>query len=165
MKKLIVSILLLLPLGLVAQELKIAVVNTNTIMATLPDVAEAHQLLQSMAAQYDADLKMMQEDYERKVSEFTAQGDTLNENIRVRRIQEIQGIQERIENAYPAAQEDMNRKQEELFTPIRAKVQKAIAEVGSEIGYTYIFEPQYLLYIGDAAIDITDKVKAKLGLE
>jgi len=37
--------------------------------------------------------------------------------------------------------------------------------VGDEKGYTYILNPQVLLYKGNDAVDATDFVKAKLGIK
>ena len=41
----------------------------------------------------------------------------------------------------------------------------AIKAVGAEQGYTYIIDPQVLLYTGPNAIDATPMVKTKLGLK
>ena len=165
MKKIIVSLLMLLPLGLVAQDLKIAVVNTNEILATMPEAIEMQRQLQSIAAQYQEEFKTLEEDFNRKYNDFMAQGDTLNENIRMRRLQDVQEMQAKLENFYPSAQEELAKKQEELLTPIRTKVQKAISEVGEEGSYTYILDPQTIHYIGNSAVEVTEKVKAKLGIK
>ncbi len=166
MKKFIVSIMLLLPLGMVAQELKIAIVNTNDIFNIMPEVSAMENQIVAMTKEYEKELQIMQDEYTRKYSDLTAQQDSLTENIRMMRIQEIQGIQDRIENFIPMANEARNKKQEELMTPIREKIQKAIDQVGDENSYTYILNPGALLYMNkSAAIDATDKVKAKLGLK
>jgi len=164
MKKFIVSILLLLPLGLIAQEVKIAVVNTQDIFNIMPEVSELESETASLAEQYDKEYKIMEDEYNRKFADLTAQGDSLSENIRTLRIQEIQSIQERIETFVPMARAAMEKRQEELMVPIREKIQKAIDEVGEENGYSYILNPGVLLYMGKSSVDATDKVKAKLGL-
>lgn len=40
----------------------------------------------------------------------------------------------------------------------------AIKAVGDEKGYTYILDPQIVLYQGNTAVDATQFVKAKLGI-
>ena len=51
------------------------------------------------------------------------------------------------------------------MTPIQQKIQDAIKAVGAEQGYTYIIDPQVLLFQGSNAIDATQLVKTKLGLK
>ncbi|MDR3308597.1 MAG: OmpH family outer membrane protein [Tannerella sp.] len=165
MKKFIVFIMLLLPLGMVAQEVKIAVVKTNEIFNIMPEVADMESKMAAHKQQYQQTQKVMQDEYTRKYADLTAQGDTLNVNIRNMRLQEIQDIATRLENFVPMATEDLEKKQEELLAPIQEKVQKAINEVGEENGYTYIINPGVMLYMGPSAVDATEKVKAKLGLK
>ncbi|MDR1222131.1 MAG: OmpH family outer membrane protein [Tannerella sp.] len=165
MKKIIVSMLLLLPLGLAAQEMKIAIVDQQAIFSLLPELSEVESQIAAFAKQYQDQMKSMEDEYNRKFSDLTAQGDTLTENIRTLRLQEIQGIEARLQNFVPMAKEEIDKKQAELLAPLYEKMQKAVDEVGEENGYTYIMSPQVMLFKGSSAIDATDKVKAKLGLK
>ena len=164
MKKFIVSLLIFIPLGLVAQESKFAIVNTGEIMNMMPEIATMENEMAAIRMQYQNEAKAMQDEYERKYADFMAQADSLNDNIRQLRIQEIDGIQERLQNFIPLAQEPIEKKQNELLAPIQEKVLKAIQEVGAENNYTGVLNPQVFLYQGNSIIDATDKVKAKLGL-
>ena len=164
MKKIIVLMLLLLPLGLMAQELKIAVVNTNEVMLAMPEAAEYESEMAKLRQQYEQEARTMEETFQRKYQDYIAQADSLTENIRVLRMQEVQDIRNRLETFVPMAEEEIQNKSESLLTPIRDKVQKAINSVGEENGYTYIMSPQVFLFQGNGAIDATSLVKAKLGL-
>ncbi len=163
MKKLVVLLFMMLPLGLMAQD-KIAFVNTNEVFSLMPENANIEKELVALNEQYTAELKVMQDEMQRKTADYLAQQDSLTENIKLRRMQEIEDIRTRIENFYPQAQEDMQKKQNDLIQPVREKIQKAIRDVGEEKGYTYIIDPQVLLYFGNNATDATPFVKAKLGL-
>jgi len=165
MKKIIVSLLLFLPLGLMAQELKIAIVNTNEILTTLPDYTDVENEMAKMNQQYQQEYKAMDERFTRMYSDYMSQVDSLAENIKVMRMQEIQEFQARMENFVPIAQEEMQKKERALMTPIQEKIQKAITSVGEENGYTFIINQQVLLYKGNNAIDATNLVKAKLGIK
>jgi Outer membrane protein len=165
MKKIIVSLLFLLPLGLMAQELKIAFVNTNEILNTLPDYTDVENEMTKMTQQYQQEAKIMEDRFNRMYQDYISQADSLAENIKVLRMQEIQDLQNRMDNFYPMAQEEMQKKQQALMAPIQEKIQKAINSVGEENGYTFMISPQVLLYKSDSAIDATDKVKAKLGIK
>ncbi|MDR3266716.1 MAG: OmpH family outer membrane protein [Tannerella sp.] len=168
MKKVILlSMLMFIPLGIIAQEMKIAVVNTQTVFMAMPEISKFETELANITKQYEAEYKGMQDEHNREYSDFVAQQDTLTENIKVLRLQKIQDIRNRMENFAPMAEEYISKEREKLFAPIQQKVDKAIKEVGTENGYTYILidNPQIILFKGSSAIDATDKVKAKLGIK
>lgn len=165
MKKLVIFLLMMLPLGLFAQESKIAIVNTAEVMQAMPEFADMQKQMQEMEANYQKELKVMSDEYEKKYSDFIAQQDSLTENIKLRRMQELEDIQQRSQNFIQVSQQDFNKKQGELLTPIQEKLRNAIAAVGKENGYLYILDPQIVLYKSDTAIDATAQVKAKLGIQ
>ena len=103
---------------------------------------------------YRVELKQMQDEYQKKYSDFVAQQDSLTENIKLRRMQEIQDIQERMDNFVQVAQQDVQKKQQELLQPIQQKLHEAIQKVGEEKGYTYIIDPAALLYTGKLINDL-----------
>jgi outer membrane protein len=159
--------LMFIPLGIIAQEMKIAVVNTQAVFMALPEISTLELEIANLRKQYEAEMKGMEEDYNRKNADLIAQGDSLTDNIKMMRLQEIQELRNRMENFVPIANEQIGKKQEELLAPIQEKIDKAIKEVGTENGYAYILidNPQIILFKGATAIDATDKVKAKLGIK
>lgn len=165
MKKLIVLLLMMLPLGVFAQEVKIAIVNSQEIIPNMPEFTAMQKTMTDMDAKYKQELKGMEDEYTKKYSDFIAQQDSLTENIKARRMQELQDIQERSQNFVQLMQQEFQKKQQELFAPIQDKLKKAITEVGGEKGYTYILDPQVVFYTGNNAIDATPFVKTKLGLK
>lgn len=165
MKKLVIFLLMMFPLGLFAQESKIAIVNTAEVMQAMPEFADMQKQMQEMEANYQKELKVMSDEYNKKYADFIAQQDSLTENIRLRRMQELEDINQRSQNFIQVSQQDFNKKQGELLTPIQEKLRNAIAAVGKENGYLYILDPQIVLYKSDTAIDATAQVKAKLGIQ
>ena len=164
MKKLIVLLFMILPLGVVAQEVKIAYVKTQEVFMAMPEVSDMEKQMADLNEKYKMELQQMQEEYQKKYSDFIAQQDSLTENIKLRRMQEINDIQDRMNNFVQVAQQDVQKKQQELLQPIQQKLQDAIQKVGAENGYTYIIDPAALLYTGTDAVDATPLVRTKLGL-
>ncbi|MDR1980404.1 MAG: OmpH family outer membrane protein [Tannerellaceae bacterium] len=164
MKRLIVLLLLLLPLGAFAQEVKIAYVNVNEVMMALPDVSNMERDIAALNEKYTAEMKLLENDYQKKAADYVAQQDSLTENIKLRRMQDIEDLRTKMENFGQIAQQDVQKKYEELFQPIQQKVQNAIKAIGDEKGYTYIFNNNGLLYISPNATDATPFVRTKLGL-
>lgn len=164
MKKLIIFLLMMLPWGVFAQESKIAIVNTQEVIQAMPEFATMQKQMADMEAKYKNEMQVMQDEYNKKYSDFVAQQDSLTENIKMRRMQELQDMEQRTQNFIQISQQDFQKKQGELFTPIQDKLKNAIKAVGDEKGYTYILDPQIVLYQGNTAVDATQFVKAKLGI-
>ena len=167
MRKLIALLLVLLPFvgAANAQEAKIAFVNTQEVFMALPEVADMRKQIDDLNANYQKELETMQNEFQKKYSDFIAQQDSLTENIKVRRMQEVEDLRQRMDNFVQVAQQDVNKKQQELIAPIQQKMADAIKAVGTEQGYTYIIDPQVLLYTGPNAIDATPFVQTNLGLQ
>jgi outer membrane protein len=86
--------------------------------------------------------------------------------IRQSKEKELTDLQTRIQDFQQNADMDYSERRNELLTPLIDKVKKAIEDVGSEDGYTYIIDSAtgVLLHIGAGADDVTPKVKTKLGI-
>lgn len=167
MKKLIIFLLMIFPLGVFAQEAKVAIVNSQEIMMAMPEIAAMQETMKQMNDKYAGEMKTMEDEFQKKYTDYIAQQDSMTENIKLRRTQELEDIRQRVENFTQVAQQDMNKKQQELLAPIQDKLRNAIKAVGDEKGYAYIIDnnPGIVLYTGNAAIDATPLVKAKLGLK
>ena len=98
MKKLIIFLLMILPLGVFAQEAKVAIVNSNEIMAAMPELTAMQETMKQMNDKYAGEMKTMEDEYQKKYSDFIAQQDSMTENIKVRRMQELQDIEQRVQN-------------------------------------------------------------------
>lgn len=164
MKKFFLALLIALPISMMAQQ-KIAIVNTQEIMATMPEVKTANNKMEELAKKYDTDLNGMRDEYNKKVEAFAKEQQGMVENIRLRRQQELQDIQNRIQQSYQMMQEDLQKQQQELLKPIQVKVHDAIKKVADAEGCTYVLEAAMMLYTGSSAIDLTAKVKSSLGIK
>ena len=165
LKKIVLLAFLCLPLGMMAQEVKIAHVNTQEVFSAMPETAAATTELDNLNQKITADLQNMQDEYSKKYTDFMQASDTLVQSIKIRRMQEIEDLKNRIETAYQQGDQDMAKRKSELQTPIIQKIQDAIKSVGDEQGYTYMMETGAFMYISPKAIDATPLVKAKLGLK
>ena len=92
MKQLLVLLCMLLPLGVFAQEVKFAYVNTQDVFMAMPEVSAMEKTMADVNEGYKKELKTMQDEYQTKYSAFVSQQDSLSENIKLRRMQEIQDI-------------------------------------------------------------------------
>lgn len=167
-KKLVVILLCAMPFSAFAQY-KFGTVNTQEIFGLMPEKATAEQSLQEVAKKYEDEFVKMREEFNKKYKEFMEESDSLPENIKTRRMQEIQELQQRIQNFQELAQNDIEQQQQQLLAPIEKKLMDAIKSVGAEQKFTYIFDlaspMPVIIYAGDGSEDVTPAVKAKLGLK
>ena len=131
MKKLIIFLLMMLPLGVFAQETKIAVVNTQTVIEAMPEFAEMQKQIADMQKKYQDEMKIMEEEYQKKYSAFVAQQDSLTENIKVRRMQELQDMEQRLHgdtSLNEFAYDDSEEEKQSLLTDGTPTVEEALME-------------------------------------
>ena len=160
MKKLVLMLMLLAPMTMMAQ--KFGKVNTQTIMQALPDVAKANGELEALQKQKDNELKAMQDELNRKLDEYQKGQSTMNATAKQQKETELQGLNQKIQQAYQDGQQELQKKNNELMQPIVAKVRAAIDAVGKAGNYTYIFEEGAAIYTGSNVVDVTKEVQSKI---
>jgi len=162
MKKFFVLLLMLLPMGAFSQEVKLAFVDFYEVFDLMPEREEAENKYIAIRSQYEESLQTLNTELTAKFEEYQRIQETLTENLRLRKQQEITELQTRIENFIPQAQQDIEQEQAKLLAPIQEKVVNAIKAVGEEQGYA-IMNAQVFFHTG-SLIDATPLVKAKLGI-
>ncbi len=142
-------------------------VNTQEIIQAMPEFTVARTEIEKLTEQYQADLKSMQDELQKKAEAFEKEEATLPENIKTRRNQELQDLYQRIQQTYQDNDQALAKAQQEKMQAITAKVLEAIKTLGQEGGYVYIMEMGAgIPYISTTlSTDLTAQVKAKLGLK
>ena len=163
MKKLIIAMLLILPLAVSAQ--KFGHINTQELFSQMPEVNQVKLKMDTIQSQYEDQLASMNEEFQKKYQDYQTQEATMADAVKQIRQQELQEMQQRIQLFYQTAEQDIQRKQQELLTPVHEKMTKAIKAVGDREGYTYIFDSAAMVHIGADAIDATPAVKKELGIK
>ncbi|MBR1380857.1 MAG: OmpH family outer membrane protein [Paludibacteraceae bacterium] len=163
MKKLIIAVLLALPI--IASAQKFGHINTQELFAEMPEVAQVKLKMDTIQSQYENQLASMNEEFQKKVQDYQTQEATMAEAIKQIRQQELQEMQQRIQLFYQTAEQDIQKKQQELLAPVHEKMTKAIKTVGDREGYTYIFDSAAMVHIGADAVDATPAVKKELGIK
>ncbi len=168
-KKILLMVLFIAPLSLAAQH-KFATFDYASVMQALPDTKKATAELEALEKQYTAELQNMQKEIQTKMEKYEAEvNDKTPENIRSRRAQEIQEMQQRLQQAYEDNRKSFDEEQTKKMQPIIQKVIDAVNAVAKEGNYVYVIDKassqQAGLFINEALNeDVTAKVKGKLGL-
>ncbi len=150
-----------------AQELKFGHINSQELLKAMPENDSAQAQLQRYAQQLQDQMDALQVEYNRKLQDYQAQQGQLTDLIRKTKEQELIDMQKNIQNFQAEAQQDMQKKQQELLQPIIDKANNAIKEVARENGFIYIFDVAggMILYYSEKSVDILPLVKKKLGIE
>jgi outer membrane protein len=167
LKKFALLALCALPFSLFAQDAKFGHINSQEIISAMPEVANIEKDVDAIGKQYEGEIMKMQEEYNAKVKEFQEKQDSMPEGIKKVRVAEIQEIETRVNTFRQTAYQEIQKKQQELFVPIREKVTKAINDVAVEGKFTYIIDlgSQAIIYKSPTSNDITAAVKKKLALK
>lgn len=165
MKKMILMVLLFAPLSIFAQ--KFGHFNSATIIQLMPEYISLQKEVQGLRKTYEDELKRMNDELNKKGEEFNKQADSLPENVRQRRQQELQELYARIQQSAQDNQQSLEKTYGEKMQGITTKVLNVVKELGTSGGYVYIMDVSSgIPYISTTlSTDITATLKAKLGLK
>ena len=168
MKKLIILALLVLPMGAMAQ--KFAHIDATAVFQSMPETATAQTELQALQTQYQEEFDRMQEELRTKLDDYQKNEATFPEATKQRRQQELTDLNTRIQEYAQKTEQDLQAKYQEKLAPIQDKLLRAITEVGEAGGYVYVMDTSAqatpIVYTNPTlSTDITDQVKAKLGIK
>lgn len=166
MKKLLLLLLLIAPLGVFAQ--KFGHFNSADIIQLMPEYKTAQTELETLQKQYEDDLKRMQDELQKKVAAYEKESANLLDNVRQRREAELQDLNQRIQQSYQDNQMALQKASQEKMQNISNKMLAAIKEIGDAGGYVYIMDvtagvPPYISTT--LSTDVTAELKKKLGLQ
>ena len=142
-------------------------VNIQEIIQAMPEYTKAKNEIDALQAQYEADLKSMQDELQKKGEAFEKEQATLPENIKTRRQQELQDMYTKIQQSFQDNQQALQKASSDKMQAITNKVLDAIKAVGQSGGYVYIMEMGAgIPYISTTlSTDVTAQVKTQLGLK
>jgi outer membrane protein len=160
------AVFILLSITGVQAQLKLGHINSTELLSFMPETKNADSTLQKFGSSLENQLKTMSAEYDGKVSDFKSKESSLSEPIREAKIKEITDLETRIQDFQQSAQSSIQKKKEELYSPIIKKAEDAIHAVAKDKGYTYVFDSSVgvLLWAEDSE-DMMTVVKQKLGLK
>jgi outer membrane protein len=149
-----------------AQTLKFGHINSTQLLSSMPETKNADSTLQKFGTSLESQLKTMTGEYQNKISDFKSKEASMAEPIRDAKMKEITDLEERIQAFQESAQSSMQKKKEELYSPIIKKAEEAINSVAKEKAYSYIFDTSVgAVLFAQESDDVMPIVKAKLGLK
>ena len=143
-------------------DIKIAHVDTDNVLISLPEYPAASKQLEAFGKQLSDQIANKEKEYETKGKKLQLEKDDLIPIILEERVKELKQLEESIVSFQKTAQESMKQKQGQLFTPLMVKIQKEINRVSKADGYAFIFPIQAFLY-AENKNDLTATIIKNLG--
>lgn len=148
-----------------AQTLKLGHINSQELLAMMPEVKKADADLKAYAKSFEDQLETMTKEYQKKMGDYQAQEKTMTDAVKEVKQKEITDLGARIESTQKSAEEKVMAKKQELFKPILDKAEKAIKAVAKEKGFDYVFDLSTgSVLVARDADNMLPLVKAKLGI-
>ena len=170
LKRIALVMLLALPMGVFAQNLKFGHINAQEIITVMPEFTKAQNDIQNLEKQLTAELQKPKKNSTRNIRNSSKL--SLRILFRLislkRRQKELQDMMQRQEQFQQDAQQQMAKAQNDAMAPIYKKLDDAIKAVGAAEGVIYIFDLARtpIPYVNETlSINLTNKVKANLGIK
>jgi outer membrane protein len=168
MFKLVLSALIALtmlfgPLGALAAEIKIGIVDTNSILTGSAEGKRAQEAIKKKAEDLSRPLGTKRQDLGRQVEEFQKQASVMKEEARKTKAQELEKKMADFDKQAQDADKQLNQFKESQLAPLSKKMDQALDQVSREEKLDLVLDRSVTLNVPNKALDYTDKVRAKFG--
>lgn len=144
---------------------KTAHIDTQLLVEAMPKMADAQNQLKKLKDTYDAEISTMAKELQTKITQYDAEAQSKTPEENARRVQEVQGMQTKIQEYQQNALKDLQQKEVDLMTPLLEEARNAIQKVARARGFQYVLD----CAVGNGVIlcdgpDLLDDVKKEMGI-
>ena len=166
MKKLLILVAVLLGVSTVSAQ-KFARINLQEVIVAMPEFEEAQKNLETFGKDLQEQMEQIQVEFNNKLADFQKNQATMAASVKQMRQQELEQLQQRFGEFQQIAQQDFQKKEQELLEPVQKKANDAVNKVAKAAGYIAVFNTSVpsLAYFDEAQLtDIAPLVKKELGI-
>lgn len=145
-------------------QLRIGYVDSEVILTQFSEAIKAQGDLDALTNKWSAQLDSMTQVYQQSIADYQKQVATMNEakknEIQQKIVKMEQDIMDFRKNKFTQGTGEIYKKQEELFSPVKAKIYAAIKKVAQDENMQFVFDKSgdIILLYADSAFDVTFKV-------
>lgn len=148
-------------------QVKIGVVDSEIILSQLPDYKKAQDQLNEIVKKWQSDLDSLSMEYQERIENYRKQEALMSDEVKLKEQQEIMKLEQEIYNFRQrkfGQQGEFAQKQEELLSPIKQNIIKAIEKVAKEEKVTLVLDKagDVVVLYADPSYDLTFKVLDQL---
>ena len=165
MKKIFLLLFVLaLPL-LASAQIRFGVFSYDTVLKSMSDYIMAQRTIDGLRQKYDSEMKRSEQEFNAKYEEFLEEQRDLVPAILRKRQTEIQEMMEKNVAFKQEAQRLLSQAEADALTPVKRKLNEAVAQVGAQQGYAFILntDGDACPYINpEMGEDATEAIRAEL---
>jgi len=168
MKKIILSLglLMLMSLGVSAQ--KFAFIDSEYILENIPEYQAAQKQLDQMSIQWQKEIEAQFSEIEKLYKDYQAESMLLPDDVRKTREEAIVAKEKQAKDLQKqrfGRDGDLFKKRQELIKPIQDKMYEAIKEISEKGSYAIVFDKSggVTMVYTDVKFDLSDEVLNKMG--
>jgi outer membrane protein len=161
--KLLLAIALICGTMTLNAQSKIAHIDTQAFIESMPSYQDAMKQLQQVEDTYRAEIEELYKEAQKKNERFEAEAPTKTDEENEARRNELAQMQNSIMEYNQTASRDIQKKRQELMTPVLEKARNIIQEVARSKGFEYVLDST----VGSGVLladgyDLLDDAKAAL---
>lgn len=161
----LVAALILCSSTLFAQ--KFGYINSQELISAMPERDSVQTKLTAYSQELGNQLETIQVEFNNKVVEYQKAQSTLTETMRQVKEKELQDLQARYQDFQEAAQQDLQKMQAQLMTPVIERAENAIKKVCKANAFTVVFDQAAgaMAYFDEVTmVNVLPIVKKELGI-
>jgi outer membrane protein len=163
------TIIFLLPV-LVFGQLKVGIMNPDEVLDALPQTAQVESDIQQFIQERQQSYQARYQEWIEDITNFSERVESgqLSGSEQEREEARLVEAQEELENLQNRIQRQIQQRQNELFTPLLNRVERAMGEVSEELGLDFVINKTassgdpIVYYSSQRGVDITERVIQKL---
>jgi len=144
MKRFLILLLAMAWLAVQAQDstqvMRFGYLSYEEALKSMPDYALAQQKLDKLSAQFDAEAKRVEDEFNTKYEEFLDGQRDFPKTILQKRQTELQELMERNIAFRNSSREELAQARRDALAPLRIRLIELLAKIGQERGYAFIVD-------------------------
>jgi outer membrane protein len=146
-----------------AQALKVAFINTDELLISLPEVKAANDSLISDRTKLEKEIQSLILDLRTKATLLESKKNETAPIEYEKSVEALKAEQQKIAEKEETGRKFLEIKSQSYSKPLEAKVNAAIKEIAAAEGFAYVINSsQGMILYADENVNILEKVKAKL---
>lgn len=169
MKRLLLSMLLLMGLSFAASAQRYCIIDSKYILDRVPDYKSAQEQLDRTSKSWQTDIDNRMSEVDRMYKSYTAERAMLSDEMRKKREDEIvakERAAKELQKQRFGYEGDLFKQRQTLVKPIQDRVYTAVQKMASQKGYDLVLDKSggVTLFYADPKLDRSDDVLKVLGI-
>lgn len=170
MKKLMLSVLLVLSGTLAAVAQRYCIIDSKYILERVPEYKDAQDKLDALSKTWQTEVDNRMADIDRLYKSYQAERAMLSDEVRKKREDEIvtkEKAAKDLQKKYFGYEGDLFKKRQELVKPVQDRVFNAVQKLSQQKGYDMVLDKAggVTLFYADPKLDRSDDVLKLMGVK